>query len=105
MIERKQRIPMRDLAQLSGEEADTAAKNRVGGRDLNLFRVMMNHPDLTRRWTVSPPTSGPISIWRPGSFPVFRTLPTPMMKSEDSTMRRPFSGPSNRCPLRTVLTK
>jgi alkylhydroperoxidase family enzyme len=52
MIERKQRIPMRDLATLSGAEADTAAKNRVGGRDLNLFRVMMNHPDLTRRWTV-----------------------------------------------------
>ncbi len=52
MIERKQRIPMRDLSTLAGEEADIAAKNRVGGRDLNLFRVMMNHPKLTRRWTV-----------------------------------------------------
>jgi 4-carboxymuconolactone decarboxylase len=52
MIERKQRIAMRDLAQLTGEDADTAAKNRVGGRDLNIFRVMMNHPKLTRRWTV-----------------------------------------------------
>lgn len=52
MIRRKQRIPMRDLGTLSGEDADTVAKNRVGGRDLNLFRVMMNHPDLTRRWTV-----------------------------------------------------
>jgi len=43
---------MRDLAQLTGEDAETAAKNRVGGRDLNIFRVMMNHPNLTRRWTV-----------------------------------------------------
>lgn len=43
---------MRDLAQLSGEDADTAAKNRLVGRDLNIFRVMMNHPKLTRRWTV-----------------------------------------------------
>ena len=52
MIERKQRLPMRDLGQLTGEDADTAAKNRLGGRDLNIFRVMMNHPKLTRRWTV-----------------------------------------------------
>ncbi len=52
MIRRKQRIAMRDLAALSGEDADTAAKNRIGGRDLNIFRVMMNHPKLTRRWTV-----------------------------------------------------
>jgi len=52
MIKRKQRIPMRDLTNLTGEEADTAAKNRLGGRDLNIFRVMMNHPKLTRRWTV-----------------------------------------------------
>jgi 4-carboxymuconolactone decarboxylase len=52
MIKRKQRIPMRDLGSLSGEDADTAAKNRMGGRDLNIFRVLMNHPKLTRRWTV-----------------------------------------------------
>jgi len=52
MIKRKQRIPMRDLSTLSGEEAETAAKNRVGGRDLNLYRVMMNHPRLARRWSV-----------------------------------------------------
>jgi 4-carboxymuconolactone decarboxylase len=49
---RTQRIPLRDLSQLSGEDAETVAKNRVGGRDLNLFRVMMHHPKLTRRWTV-----------------------------------------------------
>ncbi len=52
MIKRKQRIPFRDLSQLQGEEADTAAKNRFAGRDLNLFRVMMQHPKLARRWTV-----------------------------------------------------
>jgi 4-carboxymuconolactone decarboxylase len=52
MIRRKQRIPMKDLSQLSGEDAATAAKNRFSGRDLNIFRVLMNHPDLTRRWTV-----------------------------------------------------
>jgi 4-carboxymuconolactone decarboxylase len=52
VIKRKQRIPLRDLTQLAGEEAETAAKNRVRGRDLNIFRTMMNHPDLARRWTV-----------------------------------------------------
>ena len=52
MIERKQRIALRNLSELKGEEAETAAKNRMGGRDLNIFRVMMNHPKLARRWTV-----------------------------------------------------
>ena len=52
MIKRKQRLPLRDLAALAGEEAETAKKNRVRGLDLNIFRVLMHHPDLTRRWTV-----------------------------------------------------
>jgi alkylhydroperoxidase family enzyme len=52
MINRKQRIAMRDLTKLTAEDAEIAARNRVGGRDLNIFRVMMNHPNLTRRWTV-----------------------------------------------------
>ena len=52
MIKRKQRLPMRDLSQLSGEDADTAAKQRVNGRDLNLFKVLMHHPALVRRWAV-----------------------------------------------------
>ena len=52
MIERKQRLPLLDLSALSGEDAVTAAKNRLGGRDLNIFRVLMHHPDLARRWTV-----------------------------------------------------
>ena len=52
MIKRKPRIPMRDLAALTGEEAEIARKNRMNGRDLNIFRVLMNHPQLARRWTV-----------------------------------------------------
>jgi 4-carboxymuconolactone decarboxylase len=52
MINRTLRIPMRDLSQLTGEDAETAAKNQVNGRHLNIFKVLMNHPDLLRRWTV-----------------------------------------------------
>jgi 4-carboxymuconolactone decarboxylase len=52
MIKRKQRIAMLDLSQLTGEAADTASKQRIGGRDINLFKVMMHHPELTRRWAV-----------------------------------------------------
>ena len=52
MIERKQRIAFRNLGELKGEDAEIAAKNRIGGRDLNLFRILMHHPNLTRRWTV-----------------------------------------------------
>jgi 4-carboxymuconolactone decarboxylase len=52
MMNRKQRIPLRDLSQLTGEDAETAMKNRVNGRDLNMFKVLMHHPDLARRWTV-----------------------------------------------------
>src|ERR1700727_2489917 len=52
MIKRKQRLELRDLSQLSAEDADTATKHRVNGRDLNLFRVLMHHPTLVRRWTV-----------------------------------------------------
>jgi 4-carboxymuconolactone decarboxylase len=52
MIKRKQRLELRDLSQLSGEDADTAVKHRVNGRDLNLFRALMHHPTLVRRWAV-----------------------------------------------------
>jgi 4-carboxymuconolactone decarboxylase len=52
MIKRKPRVPMRDLSLLSAEDADTAAKQRVNGRDLNLFKVLMHHPTLVRRWAV-----------------------------------------------------
>jgi alkylhydroperoxidase family enzyme len=52
MKPRKQRIATLDLTKLTGEDAETAIKNRVGGRDLNLFKVMMHHPKLTKRWAV-----------------------------------------------------
>ena len=52
MKQRKQRIAMRDVTKLTGEDAETAIKNRVDGRDLNLFKVMMHHPKLTKRWAV-----------------------------------------------------
>ena len=52
MIKRTARIAMRDLSALTGEDADTARKNRMNGRDLNIFRVLMNHPQLTKRWAV-----------------------------------------------------
>jgi len=52
MKQRKQRVPTRDLTKLTGEDAETAIKNRVGGRDLNLFKVLMHHPKLTKRWAV-----------------------------------------------------
>jgi len=52
MIKREQRLALRDLSQLSGEDADTVVKHRVNGRDLNLFKVLMHHPALVRRWTV-----------------------------------------------------
>jgi alkylhydroperoxidase family enzyme len=52
MKQRKQRIPTLDLTKLTGEDAETAIKNRVGGRDINLFKVMMHHPKLTKRWAV-----------------------------------------------------
>jgi len=52
MKRRKQRISMRDVTQMSGDDAETVAKNRVNGQDLNLFKVLMHHPNLTRRWSV-----------------------------------------------------
>src|SRR5476651_2685540 len=52
MIERKQRLALRDLSLLSKEDAETADKHRINGRDLNLFKILMNHPTLVRRWTV-----------------------------------------------------
>lgn len=52
MIRRKQRIPFRDPSTLDSEERETLEKNRLDGRVLNIFRVLMNHPKLARRWTV-----------------------------------------------------
>jgi 4-carboxymuconolactone decarboxylase len=52
VIKRKQRIPFRDFSTLNDEERDTAAKNRMQGRDFNIFKVLMHNPKLAKRWTV-----------------------------------------------------
>ena len=51
MIERKQRIPVRDLATLAAEDRETVEKNAMGGRILNIFKVLAHHPKLVKRWT------------------------------------------------------
>jgi 4-carboxymuconolactone decarboxylase len=52
MTSRKQRLPFRDLTTLTGEDRETAEKNRMNGQVINIFRVLMNHPKLARRWSV-----------------------------------------------------
>ena len=52
MISRKQRIPFADLSKLDAEARDTMRKNQMQGRDFNIFKVLMHHPKLAKRWTV-----------------------------------------------------
>ncbi|MGC1344403.1 MAG: hypothetical protein WA854_18860, partial [Candidatus Binataceae bacterium] len=52
MNSRKQRLPFRDLSTLTGEDRETAEKNQINGQVINIFRVLMNHPNLARRWMV-----------------------------------------------------
>ncbi len=52
MVSRKQRIAFRDLATLSPEDREIADKNQVDGKVFNIFKVLMNHPKLAKRWTV-----------------------------------------------------
>jgi 4-carboxymuconolactone decarboxylase len=47
---RKQRIPFRDLSTLSPEDREMADRNIVNGDVINIFKVLMNHPKLTRSW-------------------------------------------------------
>jgi alkylhydroperoxidase family enzyme len=51
MIERKQRIPMRDLSTLAAEDREGVEKNAMNGRVFNIFRVLAHHPRLVKRWT------------------------------------------------------
>src|SRR5215469_488930 len=51
MVERKQRVPFCDLSKLTAEEREMADRNQVNGKVINIFRVLMNHPRLTRAWT------------------------------------------------------
>jgi 4-carboxymuconolactone decarboxylase len=48
---RKQRIPFRDLSTLSPEDREMAERNKVHGEVINIFRVLMQNPKLTRSWT------------------------------------------------------
>jgi alkylhydroperoxidase family enzyme len=48
---RKQRIPFRDLSTLSAEDREMAERNKVNGEVINIFRVLMQNPKLTRSWT------------------------------------------------------
>ncbi len=50
MIERKQRIPLRDLSTLSPEDLEMAEKNRIEGKIPNIFGTLVNHPKLARSW-------------------------------------------------------
>ena len=51
MIERKQRIPMRDLSTMAPEDREAVEKNSMNGRIFNIFKVLAHHPKLVKRWT------------------------------------------------------
>ena len=51
MIKRKQRIPMRDLSTMKAEDREAIEKNAMNGQVFNIFKVLANHPALTKRWT------------------------------------------------------
>jgi 4-carboxymuconolactone decarboxylase len=51
MIERKQRIPMRDLSTMEAGDREAIEKNAMGGRIFNIFKVLAHHPKLVKRWT------------------------------------------------------
>jgi len=50
MVERKQRLPFRDLATLSDDDRKMAERTQVNGKVVNIFRVLMQHPKLVRAW-------------------------------------------------------
>jgi 4-carboxymuconolactone decarboxylase len=47
---RKQRIPFRDFSTLSAEDREMAERNKVNGEVINIFKVLMQNPKLTRSW-------------------------------------------------------
>lgn len=51
MTERKQRVPFRDLATLAAADRELAERTQVNGKVVNIFRVLMQHPKLTRAWS------------------------------------------------------
>jgi len=51
MIERKQRVPFRDFSTLAAADRELAERTQVNGKVVNIFRVLMQHPKLTRAWS------------------------------------------------------
>src|ERR1043165_465557 len=51
MIQRKQRIPMRDLSTMAAEDRTIVEKNAMNARVFNIFKVLAHHPQLVKRWT------------------------------------------------------
>src|SRR3954465_7449148 len=51
MIQRKQRIAMRDLSTMAAEDREMVEKNAMNGRVFNIFKVLAHHPKLVKRWT------------------------------------------------------
>jgi 4-carboxymuconolactone decarboxylase len=51
MTERKQRVAFRDFSTLSAEDRQMAERTQVNGKVVNIFRVLMQHPKLTRAWS------------------------------------------------------
>ena len=51
MIQRKQRLSMRDLSTLTAEDRETVEKNAMNGQVFNIFKVLAHHPALVKRWT------------------------------------------------------
>lgn len=51
MIQRKQRVPMRDLETMTAEDRAIVEKNTLDGRIFNIFKVLAHHPQLMKRWT------------------------------------------------------
>jgi 4-carboxymuconolactone decarboxylase len=48
---RKQRIQFRDFSTLSAEDREMGERNKVNGKVVNIFRVLMNNPKLARSWS------------------------------------------------------
>ncbi|MEQ8348951.1 MAG: carboxymuconolactone decarboxylase family protein [Sneathiellaceae bacterium] len=46
------RIPLLDESSATGEAAELLATSHVGGRLLNIFRCLAQHPKLMKRWRV-----------------------------------------------------
>jgi 4-carboxymuconolactone decarboxylase len=51
MVERKQRVPFRDLSTLDEKDRELAERTQVNGKVVNIFRVLMQHPKLARAWS------------------------------------------------------